>query len=247
MDQLLPTTNFNIRTAVYEGPLELVLDLIDKRKLLVNDLSLAAVTDEFIQHVRSQAEFPIEQTTNFIAVAATLLLIKSKSLLPDLALTPDEEGDIDDLQKRLAEYEKYRDLSRELSKLFGRRVLFARGEQAPDVIFSPSKDMTLALIEEALMRALEEREKAEELPEARVKPMVTIEEMMDTLAKRVQTALTISFKEFSGMGTKEKVEVIVSFLALLELVKQGAVEAAQHADFADIRITNTATAVPRYG
>jgi segregation and condensation protein A len=248
MDQLLPTTNFNIATAAYTGPFELVIELIEKRKLLVNDLSLAAVTDEFIQHVRGQAEFPIEQTTNFIAIAATLLLIKSKSLLPDLVLTEEEEGDIDDFQKRLAEYEKYRELSRELGKLFGRRVLVARGEQAPDVIFAPSKDMTLTRIEEALMRALEEREKVEELPEARVKPLITIEEMMNTLAERVQSALTLSFNDFSGMGKKEKVEVIVSFLALLELVKQGAVEAAQYGDFTDIRITNTtATSVPRYG
>ncbi|MEJ0053229.1 MAG: ScpA family protein [bacterium] len=247
MDQLLPATNFTIRTAVYEGPLELVLDLIEKRKLLVNDLSLSAVTDEFIEHVRSQAEFPMEQATNFIAVAATLLLIKSKSLLPDLELTEEEQGDIHDLEKRLAEYEKFRNLSRELAKFFGRRVLIARGEQAPDVIFAPAKDMTLALIEEALERALLEREKPEELPEARVKPLVTIEEMMDTLSARVQTAFTLSFREFSGMGKKEKVEVIVSFLALLELVKQGAVEAAQQSDFADISITNAAAAVPRYG
>jgi len=247
MDQLLPATNFHITTEGFAGPFELVLELIDKRKLLVNDLALASVTDEFIQHVRSQAEFPIEQTTNFIAVAATLLLIKSKSLLPDLALTPDEEGDIHDLQNRLSEYERFRDLAREVSRLFGRTVLVARGEKAPDVIFAPSSDMTLALIEAALERALVEREQPEELPEARVKPMVTIEEMMDQLGARVQAALSLSFNEFSGMGKKEKVEVIVSFLALLELVKQGAVDAAQHADFADIRITNTTSAVPRYG
>jgi chromatin segregation and condensation protein Rec8/ScpA/Scc1 (kleisin family) len=76
--------------------------------------------------------------------------------------------------------------------------------------------------------------------------MISIEEVMDNLTRRVQEALTLSFKEFAGSAT-EKVEVIVSFLALLELVKQGAVEAAQHEAFADIRITNTAPAVPRYG
>jgi segregation and condensation protein A len=247
MDPLLPATNFHITTEGFAGPFELVLELIDKRKLLVNDLALAAVTDEFIQHVRSQAEFPIEQTTNFIAVAATLLLIKSRSLLPDLELTSEEEGDISDLQHRLSEYEKFRDASRGLSRLFGRRVLVARGEKPPEPLFAPAADMTLELIAEALERALTEIEKPEELPEARVKPMVTIEEMMDKLGERVQAALTLSFNEFSGIGKREKVEVIVSFLALLELVKQGAVDAAQHADFADIRITNTATAVPRYG
>ena len=77
--------------------------------------------------------------------------------------------------------------------------------------------------------------------------MVTIEEMMDKLAKRVQSAMTLSFKEFSG-STKEKVEVIVSFLALLELVKDGAVAAEQFDQYGDIRITNTTTsAVPHYG
>ena len=69
---------------------------------------------------------------------------------------------------------------------------------------------------------------------------------MDTLLTRVQRAMTLTFSEFSG-AAKEKVEVIVSFLALLELVKQGAVEAAQHDPFADIRISNTSAAVPRYG
>jgi chromatin segregation and condensation protein Rec8/ScpA/Scc1 (kleisin family) len=87
----------------------------------------------------------------------------------------------------------------------------------------------------------------EELPEAHVKPLVTIEEMMDQLAKRVQSAMTLSFKEFSG-GNKERIEVIVSFLALLELVKQGAVAAEQYTIHGDIRISHTASAsVPHYG
>ena len=93
------------------------------------------------------------------------------------------------------------------------------------------------------LKALEKVE--EKLPEVRVRPLVTIEEMMDTLLSRVQRAMTLSFKEFSA-GSAEKVEVIVSFLALLELVKQGAVEAAQHDAFTDIRITNTSAGVPRY-
>ena len=100
---------------------------------------------------------------------------------------------------------------------------------------------------EALARVLSAREAVEALPEARVKPLVTIEEMMDALAKRVQSALTLSFNEFSGTA-KEKIEVIVSFLALLELVKQDAVAAEQYTTHGDIRIRHTASAsVPRYG
>ncbi|HVX90498.1 MAG TPA: ScpA family protein [Candidatus Paceibacterota bacterium] len=245
MDIAVPKTNYTVRTAAYEGPFELLIDLIEKRKLLVSDIALAAVTDEFIQHVKSQADFPMEDATNFIAVAATLLLIKSKSLIPELELSEEEEGSIDDLQRRLALYEKTREAARELGRIFGRSVMLPAGEKAPEIVFAPSSDMSTESLAKALAAALAALEKVEELPEARVKPTVTIEEMMDSLLNRVQRALTLSFKEFSGEA-KERVEVIVSFLALLELVKMGHVDADQGANFADIKITNTTSSVPRY-
>src|SRR3989338_11058545 len=82
--------DFTIKTDAYEGPLALVLDLIEARKLLVNDLALGEITDDFVTHVRSQETFPVEETAEFIGIAETLLHIKSKSLLPDLALTEEE-------------------------------------------------------------------------------------------------------------------------------------------------------------
>ncbi len=238
--------NYTVRTPAFEGPFSLLLELIEKKKLSVSELSLSQVTDDFIQHVRSQAEFPIEDAAEFIQVAATLLLIKSRSLIPDLELSSEEEEDVEDLKRRLVAYERAREAARELSRIFGRTVMVGAGERAPDVVFAPAKDMTLAALEAALRFALAEHEKEAHLPEVRVKPMVTIEEMMDRLLVRVQSAISMSFKDFSG-DTKEKVEIIVSFLALLELVKQGAIDAAQHETFGDIRIENTSTATPKYG
>lgn len=247
MNPTQPKLNFSIQTDSYQGPFELVLDLIEARKLLVNELALSAITDDFIQHVRSQDVFPVEETATFIQIAATLILIKSKSLIPDLTLTEDEQGDVDDLKRRLEAYEKVREAARELARIFGKSFMVPAGERPPEVSFAPARDFTKENIAEALARVLAAREAVEELPEARVKPMVTIEEMMDRLAKRVQSAMTLSFKEFSG-SAKERVEVIVSFLALLELVKQGAVAAEQYDLHGDIRISNTAAdAVPRYG
>src|SRR3989338_6172132 len=202
-------TNFSISTEAYHGPFELVLDLIEARKLLVNDLALANITEDFITHVRAQDTFPVEETANFIQLAATLLLIKSKSLIPDLTLTEEENADIDDLKRRLEAYEKVREASRELSRLYGRAVMVPAGERPQDSIFSPSGDLTKGGIAEALAPLLAAREVVEELPQARVKPLVTIEEMMDRLAKRVQKAMTISFKDFAG-SVNERVEVIVS-------------------------------------
>lgn len=240
-------TGFTIRTDSFEGPFELIIELIDRRKLSVNELSLTQITDDYISFVRGHEAFPMEDAAQFIGVAATLLLIKSKSLIPELELSMEEEEDVDDLKRRLIQYEKVREGMRELSKVFGKAVLVSRGERAPEPMFAPSRDFTVERLSEALRGALQALEKAEEkLPEVRVRPLVTIEEMMDTLLKRVQTAMTISFADFSK-GSAEKVEVIVSFLALLELVKQGAVEAMQHDPFEDIRITNTSAGVPRYG
>lgn len=247
MEPTTSKTNFNIKTEVYQGPFEVLLDLIGARKLLVNDLALADITEEFIAHVRAQTAFPVEQTANFIQVAATLLLIKSKSLIPDLELTDDESADVEDLKRRLEAYEKVREAARELSRIFGKAVMVPVGERAPEVTFAPSRDLSKEALAEALARVLSAREAVEELPEARVRPLVTIEEMMDRLAKRVQTAMTLTFKEFSK-DTKEKVEVIVSFLALLELMKQGAVAAEQYEAHGDIRIRHTATdSTPHYG
>jgi segregation and condensation protein A len=246
MEDVVTENRFYVRTGTYEGPLEIILDLIEKRKLLVNELSLAQITDDYITYIRSQATFPMEDAADFIGVAATLLLIKSKSLLPDLALSVEEEDDVEDLKRRLSAYERTREAARELSQIFGRSVLISAGERKPEPMFAPSRDLTLDSIQRALLEALAALEKEEKLPEARVRPTFTIEEIMDSLTKRVQSALTLSFKEFTG-NAKEKVEVIVSFLALLELVKQGAVEAAQQSVFGEINISNTTATTPHYG
>ena len=240
-------SRFHVRTDGFEGPFELVLDQIEARKLLVNDLALANITEDFITHVRAQETFPVEETANFIQIAAMLLLIKSKSLIPDLALTDEENADVDDLKRRLEAYEKVRDASHELAKIFGEAVMAPAGERSQEVVFAPAQDLNVGALEEALASILAAREAIEELPIANVKPLVTIEEMMDRLARRVESALTLSFKDFAGSEI-EKTEIIVSFLALLELVKQGAVAAEQYGEHGDIRIFHTSsTAVPHYG
>ncbi len=248
METVTAKTGFLVKTGSYEGPFDMLLDLIESRKLLVNDLALASITEDFIQHIREQATFPVEETADFIQIAATLLLIKSKSLIPDLMLTEEENADVEDLKNRLAAYEKIREAARELSRIYGKTVMVRAGWRAPKIVFTPSRDLSANALAEIFARMLSTREKViEELPKARVKPLITIEEMMDQLAKRVQKSLSLSFKEFAG-NAKMRVEIIVSFLALLELVKQGAVAAEQFDTHGDIRISHTAaSSVPKYG
>ncbi len=91
--------------------MELLLDFIEKRKLFINDISLSKVTDDFIGFLKEKSNFPLGLSANFILVASTLLLIKSKSLLPTLNLTSEEEANIEDLETRLKEYQRIKELS----------------------------------------------------------------------------------------------------------------------------------------
>ena len=90
-------SDFSVQTKVFEGPLALLLDLIEKRKLLINEISLSQVTNDFLDFVALLEQKDLNKLTEFIQVASTLILIKSKSLLPTLDLTTEETGEIEDL------------------------------------------------------------------------------------------------------------------------------------------------------
>src|SRR3989344_7208861 len=100
MEEALPTigdtkVSYRVKTEQFEGPLDLLLSLIEKRKLFINDFALSKVADDYIAHIRSFETYPMNDVANFLLVASTLVLIKSKALLPDLNLTTEEESDID--------------------------------------------------------------------------------------------------------------------------------------------------------
>src|SRR3989344_6714058 len=144
------TEDFKVKFDGFEGPLDLLLTLIEKRKLPINDVSLAAVADDYILYIKNKREFPLSQTSHFVLVASTLLLIKSKSLLPALSLTDTEEEDIKILEEKLKLYRRIKFLSVHVSECFGKRVLFAAEENANiEPLFSPPKDMTVRSMQEA--------------------------------------------------------------------------------------------------
>src|SRR3989338_7017919 len=112
-------SEYYVKTHIFEGPLDTLLSLVEKRKLFISDISLAQVADDYIAYIKSLEDFPIADSAHFILIASTLVLIKSKSLLPTLTLSEEEEHNIEDLEKRLAEYQKYKELSRHLRERFG--------------------------------------------------------------------------------------------------------------------------------
>jgi segregation and condensation protein A len=244
--------HLHVKTDVFEGPLELLLELIEKRKLLINDVSLAAVTDEYIARISGQAELPVGETAEFVSLAATLLLIKSRSLLPTLELSPDESRDIKELEYRLALYQ----IIKESAKALGAAdapLLCEGNTPAPEPMFLFDPSVTFESLRAAAQSLIDGFPQAAVLPKVAVKKIVSIEEMIEKMAARVSSAFRISFKEFSSKGmlaTAEQAEmkhtIIVSFLALLELVKQGIIKANQGEHFSDIMLESDSVSTPTY-
>lgn len=238
--------DFSIKTEVFEGPLDLLLDLVEKRKLLINDISLAEVTDEYMQHVAKMQEDSLPGTANFVQLAATLLLIKSKSLLPVLELTEEEESNIENLEERLRLYQIYRNAAKELQSAFGSRVLYSR-QFAPKgkPVFVPDEYTTVEALKDAMYRVVSELPQKEEKPRVNVENVVSLEEMIDRLRTRIEQQSRVRFSELLGNDT-ERTNVIVGFLAVLESVKQGSILVSQARRFDEIEIEQEGIGAPKY-
>lgn len=242
----MENNQFKIKTEVFEGPMDLLLSLIEKRKLLINDVSLAKVTDDFIAHLQNREVYSIKDTSGFLVIASTLLLIKSKSLLPSLDLSLEEKEDVRDLELKLKIYKKIKELSVYIKNNFGKELIFFPNARRAEPVFSPSPEMNAENISKAIFEVIKNLPKFEIKPNIKVKKVISLEEMITNLTKRVQSSLKMSFKDFSGMGKADKVNVIISFLAMLELVKQGIIEVNQKDKFDDIDMETKSVGVPTY-
>jgi segregation and condensation protein A len=224
--------SFQIKTVGFEGPLGLLLQLIEKRKLFINDVSLSAVTEDYLSYINKLGGLPPAEVSSFVLVASTLLLIKSKSLLPNLDLTSEEEGDIKNLEERLRLYELFTKLGINLKNNFGQKIIFAANERKNQVlVFLPDEQITRESMMSFAQNVLGAMPKKIFIPQAEVKKVVSLEEMIGKLTERIKTTLKMNFKDFNGNGKsvtrEEKVTVIVGFLAMLELVRQGIINAMQ--------------------
>lgn len=246
MDTNEITSSYKVKAGTFEGPLDVLLSLIEQRKLFVNEISLAEVTNEYIAYVKSLSETDrsINDVSYFVLIAATLILIKSKSLLPNLSLTEDETEKIVDLEARLKLYQTIKNASVEVKNNFGLKIIFMPTDRVwSEPIFSPDPLITIANITKSIENVLNEAPKKEvKLPEVEIRKIINIDQIIDSLTDRIQNAINLSFREFSkshGASTieEEKVHVIVSFLAMLELVREGLIEVMQNASFGDIEIS----------
>ena len=230
---------YKIKTANFEGPFGVLLNLVEERKLFINDLSLAQVTEDYLKYLNTLSNASPAEISSFVVVAATLILIKSKSLLPNLNLTSEEEGDIRNLEDRLKLFELYARLGINIKNMFGKKIIFAPLERKNEtLVFLPDDRITKESMMIFARDILGRIPKKVFLPEVEVKKVVSIEEMIGKLTERIQKSLKMNFKDFAGsaQNKEEKIIVIVGFLAMLELVRQGMLYVAQKNNFEDIII-----------
>jgi segregation and condensation protein A len=233
------TENYTIKMTGFEGPFGLLLTLIEKRKLHISDVSLSAVTEDYLNYMNKLGGLHYSDISSFVVVASTLLLIKSKSLLPNLDLTNEEEGDIKNLEERLRLYELFTKLGGNIKDNFGQKIIFAPLEKKNNVlVFLPDEQITkdsMMVFARDVVGAMPQKVF---LPKVEVRKVISLEEMIDKLTERIQNSIKMNFKDFTGGGKQvtreEKVIVIVGFLAMLELVRKGILDAIQETDGGDI-------------
>lgn len=222
----------------------MLLSLIEEKKFSINEISLAKVANQYLEYIKSFEDFPLEDAAGFLSIASTLILIKSRSLLPYFQLSKEEEEDIKDLEVRLALYQKIREISSDIKESFGRKILFVslNGSRRNLFLaglekkFYPPKGLNPALLQKAVEEFLAAfaSEKAAALPQTTVEKVITLEEKINELKNRLRESFKTSFHSFTG--SRKKIEVIVSFLAMLELIKIGIIMVEQKEAFGDISI-----------
>ena len=234
---------YQVALPVFEGPLDLLLHLIQREELDITEVSLAQITNQYLEYLAQISERDPDNLADFLVVAAKLLLIKSRVLLPQPSAPPSPEEDIgDDLVRQLIEYRKFREAARWLKGLEEQGLSsYIRLAGVPDLertvdLGEVTLDDLLAAVRDALaMKPLQPSVNGAVPP-----IIITIAGQMTLIERETATGRPVSFRRLLERASS-RLEVIVTLLALLEMVKQLRVRMQQDRLFGDIQI------VPREG
>ena len=230
--------NYNVHTPVYEGPLDLLLNLIERAELDITSVSLAMVTDQYLAYIRSLEQMNADEISAFLVIAAKLLQIKSEALLPR---PPVREYGEEDLGRSLVDQLKLYKRFKEIGVLLSGRQdanlrTFLRIAPPPKV--EPKLDLSNLTLEKLVAVAEEayakERNKRP-LGVIIAPPSITIREKIDLIAQMMKEVERATFSALLNQGAS-RLEVVVTFLAMLELVKRYRINAHQEGLFGEIEI-----------
>ena len=229
---------FQLQLTVFEGPLDLLLHLIEQQELDITAVSLVQVTGQYLTHLRSGEQIDATALAEFISIGARLLLLKSRALLPQPVVDEEPEEDLgEDLVRRLREYRRYKEAAAMLQGIEETGLRTYPRMAPPTDLPLPTglTDVTLDLMAQ-IFREVLERKPEEEEPQGVVERLeVTVEEKVELLTEQIQGRRTVSFRAFISQ-CRSRIEVIVSFMAVLDLIKSLQLRAEQDVAFGDISL-----------
>ena len=224
--------DYKVKIDAFEGPMDLLMHLIEKNKIDIYDIPIAELTRQYVEYLDRFREFNIEIASSFLVMAATLLQIKSRMMLPKPE--KNEEGEEED--PRLLEYRKFKQVSGVLGDMAGVQERFVSREPMElPVHHLPPGNLSLKLLVEAFHTVLSVKQELS-IPKALVTPETFSikDKMADILSLLARSHGRLLFSEAFETGTRN--ELIVTFLALLELMKLKTVTVKQQRAFAEIYI-----------
>jgi segregation and condensation protein A len=237
MSYIVKASHCQSQEKIFEGPLDLLLDLIEKEELDVTDVSLAQVANQFLKYLENGENVSPEYLADFLLVAGKLILIKSKAILPMLELEKEEEEDIEELKARLVEYKKFKEAAKKLIELESRKkILFSRQSYSGmKTIFCPPKKLSILDLQNTFESVLDKLPKVEIFAKETIKKVISIKDKIEYLKRSLMERIELTFHgEVSN--NKDKVEIVVTFLAVLELARNNIVAVEQEEMFGEIRI-----------
>lgn len=230
---------YEITTEKFSGPLDLLLQLVEKKNLEITEISLAQVTQDYVTYIGDQALVHPEELADFLVIASTLLLIKSKSLLPTLELETEEEEEILDLENRLQLYKIYKEQGIKMYEIWNKGFyLFTRLPwKDTEAKFSPPHDFSLSHLTESFKKVLESFEEEVPLEEKKMIKVLTLKQRIKELVQKLTQGKDYNLEELVPDKNK-RIELVLTFLAILYLVKEDVVKIKQEKNFGSIWISN---------
>lgn len=226
-----------IQLEQFEGPLDLLLQLIEKDKLQITEISLAKVTDQYLDYLDDTDMLASAEVADFLLIASKLIYLKSKYLLPDFNLA--DEEDASSLEKQLKIYREYHDASKKINKMFNQPTLAyqrAKPYKLPEQKkFIEPKNVDQGVLKELFEQILQRIETVVNIPKVVMARAVSIGERIKDIKDKIKNSTKFSFKNILK-NKGDKMEAIVSFLAALELVKQREIVISQDDMFGEMDI-----------
>ena len=238
-------TEYKVRLEIFEGPLDLLLYLIKREELDIYDISLERITQQYLEYLQAFKELNIDVAGEFVVMAANLIYLKSRSLLPRDQQPPEEDAAEDDprweLIRQLIEYKKFKEAAAELNlRALNQERIFIREARSASELQEPLRLGEVGIFQlinafQTVIKRMEARQDTQEIFSERF----SVSEKIESILQRIATGARFRFSDLFSEAAS-RIEVVVTFLALLELIRLKQVRAFQKNVFEEIEITAAA-------